>query len=126
MRGEEEAIVSEPEIVLHSKRMFNVLVKIIQIDVSEYLRREVPDRSPLSNSTFYVEAVDNVSQEMKHSVVVNYSRQRLFEDLVVNGIIEALNVAFECPAGACKVFAHLPNCALQRIYRPVGALADAI
>jgi hypothetical protein len=63
---------------------------------------------------------------MKHSVVVNYSRQRLFEDLVVNGIIEALNVAFECPAGACKVFAHLPNCALQRIYRPVGALADAI
>jgi hypothetical protein len=82
--GKEEAIVSKAQIVLYPKRVLHVLVKVIEIDVSEYLRREVPDRSPLSNSTFYVKAVDNVSQEMKRSVVVNYSRQRLFEDLVVH------------------------------------------
>jgi hypothetical protein len=63
---------------------------------------------------------------MKRSVVVNDSRQSPLEDLVVNGIIEALNVAFECPAGACQIFAHLPDCTLQRAHRPVSALADAI
>ena len=51
MRGQEEAIVSKPEIVLYSKRVLHVLVKIIQIDVGEYLRGEVSDGSTFSNRT---------------------------------------------------------------------------
>ena len=78
MRGNEEAIVSKPEIVLYSKRVFNVLVEIIQIDVGKYLRGEVSDGSTFSNRTLYVKAIDNVSYEMKRSVVVNHLSQCLF------------------------------------------------
>ena len=60
-RGKKKAIVSEAEIVLYPERVFYVLVKAIKVDIGKYLRCEVTNRSPFSNCTFYVKAINNVA-----------------------------------------------------------------
>ena len=91
-------VVTIPEIILHPKVAFDVVVQQTEVKVTEQLAGMVADckSGPIT--------MDNAYQGLHHRLVLDFAAEPFYQDVLVDRVIEFLEVKFQAVAGIRTVF----------------------
>jgi hypothetical protein len=118
---EKAEIVTVSQIAMHPVGMLDPLVKLVQVEVSKPLAREVADRCILPA----VDTVDDIADQPQGTLALDLAGDNRHENVVVDGWVELGDVHFQAVAVASDEFHRPPAARVDTLARDAGiGIAD--
>ena len=105
--------------------MFHKLIKLVQVDVGEYLRGKVADREASPLRIFRVKASDYFANNPHRGLVSDGLPEQSNEHGMINCVIELPNVALKRPTWPGVVLTHFARHLPQGVNPGVSSLAKS-